>query len=403
MLRYLWVDFDSFFASVEQQEQPRLRGQAVGVIPMEAETTCVIAASYEAKRFGVKTGTAVHEARKLCPHINLTLARPDVYVQYHHRIIDAVESCLHVDHISSIDELHGKLMGDEKYPDHAKRIANDVKVKVWSRIGPFVKCSVGIAPSPWLAKVAADLEKPDGLTIIDEHDMPHRLFHLKLDDLPGIAGGMMKRLQRHGVTTIRQLSELSEQRMNQIWASKVWGKVWWHQLRGYDLPYRTTKRRNIGHSHVLPPRMRDDEQARGVMVRMIHKAASRMRRLKYCAGRLDVYIDRLDAPGWSAWLSVSPAARDTNTILHVFSRLWQRKPGGTPYRVGMVLTDLVTDDSASMHLYDWYRNQSALANAMDQIDRKYGRHTVYWGSMFGQTQSAPTRISYTQIPTLDEF
>ena len=90
-LRSLYVDFDSYFASVEQQLRPELRGKPIGVVPVMAETTCCIAASYEAKRFGVKTGTRVSDARKLCRNIKFVEARPAVYVEYHHKLVEAVE------------------------------------------------------------------------------------------------------------------------------------------------------------------------------------------------------------------------------------------------------------------------------------------------------------------------
>ena len=89
-LRWLFLDLNSYFASVEQQENPALRGKPVAVVPMMADSTCAIAASYEAKAYGVKTGTPVYEAKKMCPGLKLVLARHDVYVDYHHRIFEEV-------------------------------------------------------------------------------------------------------------------------------------------------------------------------------------------------------------------------------------------------------------------------------------------------------------------------
>ena len=95
-LQWLLVDLNSYFASVEQQLRPELRGRPVGVVPMLADTTCCIAASYEAKAHGVKTGTMVYEAKKMCPGIVFVEARHEEYVEYHQRIVEAVESCLPV-------------------------------------------------------------------------------------------------------------------------------------------------------------------------------------------------------------------------------------------------------------------------------------------------------------------
>src|SRR4051812_17846161 len=105
LVDYLFLDLNSYFASVEQQETPALRGKPVGILPVMTDTTCCIAASYEAKAFGVKTGTLVPEARALCPAIRFVEARQDIYVAYHHRIVDTVEACIPIEHILSIDEM----------------------------------------------------------------------------------------------------------------------------------------------------------------------------------------------------------------------------------------------------------------------------------------------------------
>ena len=95
-LNWLFVDLNSYFASVEQEVRPELRRCPVAVVPMMADTTVCIAASYEAKAFGIRTGTVVAEARRMCPDLILVEARHEIYVDYHHRIVEAVESCLPV-------------------------------------------------------------------------------------------------------------------------------------------------------------------------------------------------------------------------------------------------------------------------------------------------------------------
>ncbi|KXK13248.1 MAG: Nucleotidyltransferase/DNA polymerase involved in DNA repair [Armatimonadetes bacterium OLB18] len=112
----MYLDLNAYFASVEQQERPDLRGRPVAVVPMIADTTFVIAASYEAKRFGVSTGTRVGDAKRMCPGLVLTPARGRVYVQYHDRILEAVERILPIERVCSIDEMYFKLLGEERRP-----------------------------------------------------------------------------------------------------------------------------------------------------------------------------------------------------------------------------------------------------------------------------------------------
>src|SRR5262245_53022329 len=104
MMNWLFTDMDAYFASVEQHLRPELRGRPVGVIPVETESTCVIAASYDAKRYGVKTGTGVRDARRLCPGIKLVKARPSIYVEKHHELLRSVDQIAQVEKVYSIDE-----------------------------------------------------------------------------------------------------------------------------------------------------------------------------------------------------------------------------------------------------------------------------------------------------------
>src|SRR5205807_1279315 len=126
-VKYLFIDMNSYFASVEQQLDPSLRGLPVAVAPVDAETTSCIAASYEAKKFGVRTGTRIGEARRMCPGLRVVPARPKVYVRMHHQIIKAVESVLPVASVLSIDEMVCQLMGDHLRVETAVEVGQRVK------------------------------------------------------------------------------------------------------------------------------------------------------------------------------------------------------------------------------------------------------------------------------------
>jgi len=402
MLRYLWVDMNSYFASVEQQESPALRGRAIGVVPMRTDTTCIIAASYEAKARGVKTGTRVLDARRLCPGIVLVEARPDVYVEYHHRIVAAVESCLPVQRVCSIDEMYGRLLSNEREPEIAAAIAHEVKAAIRRIVGESMRCSIGLAPNPWLSKVAADMQKPDGLTMILPEQLPEAIQVLELTDLPGIGSAMERRLNERSIHHVHQLCRMSETELSAVWGSKVHGAIWFQQLRGVDLPFRPTHRRNVGHSHVLPPMLRTIDCARAVIVRMIHKAAARMRRLCYAAGEMSVTVACLNAPEWHR-RAILNQTRDTLTMLRALESLWVPPLPGHPFKVAVDLSALTADQSATLPLFTGQENLDRLAVAMDRIDAKHGRHTIFFGGMFGMKDAAPTRISFTCIPGMDEF
>src|ERR1700756_1477315 len=174
-LNWLFVDLNSYFASVEQEVRPDLRGRPVGVVPMMADTTCCIAASYEAKAFGVRTGTIVADAKRMCPDIVLVEARHELYVDYHHRVVEAVESCLPVTAVLSIDEMACRLMGRERPLLAALELGPRVEWRRHERAGPLLRSSVGLATNRYLAKIASDMEKPDGLVALPLAVLPEAL------------------------------------------------------------------------------------------------------------------------------------------------------------------------------------------------------------------------------------
>ena len=191
---WLFLDLNSYFASVEQELQPRLRGRPVAVVPLLADTTCCIAASYEAKAFGVRTGTTVGDAKRMCKGIELIEARHEVYVEYHHKIIEAVETCVPVSAVMSIDEMACRLIGREQPLLASLDLARRVKQAVRDRAGSTLRCSVGLAPNRYLAKIASDMEKPDGLVALTPDILHAALSGLTPRDLPGVGARMERRL-----------------------------------------------------------------------------------------------------------------------------------------------------------------------------------------------------------------
>ena len=175
-LRFLFVDFNSYFASVEQQVRPELRGKPVIVVPVMADTTCCIAASYEAKKFGIKTGTLVREAKTLCRDLLVVEARPPLYVEYHHKVLSVVESCIPVHKVLSVDEMACELTGSQRERHHALALAGKIKETIGRNIGTELRSSIGIGPNLFLAKTASDMQKPDGLVVIQPDDLPQCLF-----------------------------------------------------------------------------------------------------------------------------------------------------------------------------------------------------------------------------------
>lgn len=395
-LTSLFVDLNSFFASVEQQLQPDLRGKPVAVVPMLTDSTCCIAASYEAKAFGVKTGTGVGEAKRLCPNLRVVEAHHERYVEFHHRIVAAVESCVPVHSVHSVDEMCCRLMQNECAPERAVEIAGRVKQAIYQQAGECMRCSIGIATNRYLAKVATDMQKPDGLVVIQHHDLPQKLHALQLTDLPGIASRMERQLNQRGIHTVAQLCALNEYDMIRVFHSIV-GRYWHRWLRGDDVTDQVTHRRSIGHQHVLPPALRNDADARAVTVRLLHKAAARARLLGYWAHRLTLSVRHMHQPGWWRWIKLS-GTQDTLEMIEALTRLWNQRPRHQPLCVSITLDHLTAGQCTTQPLFPEQQSRVALCAAMDRLNYKYRRNLVYAGAMHTARGSAPLRIAFSRVP-----
>lgn len=412
-LRVLFIDFNSYFASAEQHLRPELRARPIAVAPVTSDSGCCIAASIEAKKFGVKTGMRVREARERCPGIEIIDARPSEYVRLHHRLIEAIDSCIPVDGVHSIDEMSCKLAPVEREPEAAAALAARIKRAIAQRVGPTMRCSIGIAPNRFLAKVGTDMQKPDGLVIIQRHELPARLHGLELIDLPGIGPRMNVRLQSRGIHTVEQLCALDEPRMVGLWES-VLGQYWYRWLRGEITHEEPTRKRSLGHQHVLPPELRSDDQARAVAIRLLHKAAARMRQIGYAAGRLtlSVSVEKTEGfgpvgqagwrtAGWHTSAALPEGSRDTSVCAESLSRMWNSRPPGRPKLVGVTFSELVPDASSTAPLFDGERRSENVCRAVDAINKRFGRNAVYTAAVHDVRDNARGGIAFTYVPDLE--
>lgn len=412
-LRWLYIDFNSYFASVEQQLRPELRGKPIAVVPVVSDSTCAIAASYEAKAFGIQTGTPVWEAKRLCPDLICVLARHEHYVAFHHRLLAEVERYIHIDAVCSIDEAACRLMDNEIATTRAIEIAHTIKGGLARNIGEYIRCSIGIAPNRYLAKIAADMQKPDGLTLLEPADLPERVFGLQLRDLPGVGRNMERRLIAAGINDLRTLWALDASQLRRVWGS-IWGEKIWYLLRGFDLSEPPTQRRSIGHSHVLAPALRYPIGARHIARRLTLKAASRLRRLDYYASVFCFSIRLEDGARYEVHQNCQPA-QDNSTFLELLDQAWQRSLPRTQAlrikKVSVNLQGLVPGHQLQLELFDHPKQnlqtrQKAenLSHTLDRINQRFGRDSIQVGMLAGQTSAfSGTKIAFTRIPDLEEF
>ena len=419
-LRWLFLDLNSYFASVEQQLQPSLRGKPVIVAPVGSDTTVAIAASVEAKRFGIKTGTPVWEARQKCRELIVTPARHERYVEFHDAIVAEVWKHIPVTQVCSIDEVACRLLDNENSREAAVALAGRIKAGIRANVGHRLTSSVGIAPNRLLAKLASDLQKPDGLVVFEAADLPHALYPLDLREIAGIGAKMEARLARDGVNDIRQLLSRRPRDAGHAWGG-VAGDRLWYLLHGVDLPGKPTQSRTIGHSHVLSPAHRGVESARLTARRLALKAGSRLRRKGYRARLLILHARwEDDKSSWRASIKL-PATEDSFVILSRLDALFPRLRDAGRARhgefrlrmIGVTLAEIepVAGEQASLwaHLNpeDPLARETRglqLSRAMDRINERWGRNAVSVGPLNGgRLDRVGTKIAFGRIPELGEF
>lgn len=409
-LAALFIDCDSYFASVEQHLDPALRGQPVAVAPVMAESTCCIAASYEAKAYGVKTGTRISEARVLCPGIVIVESKPAEYVRLHHRVIEAVESCIHVEDVLSIDEMWACLPYNLRHPETVRSIAVRIKQRVAETVSPAITVSIGAAPNKYLAKIASKMRKPDGLFLIGSRDLPHILHPLALRDLTGIGRSMELRLHAAGIHTVSALCAAPKATLRQAW-NGILGERLWHLLRGDEIPDLVSARKSIGHSHVLPPEHRAPDRAWPILCKLLHKACERLRSHELLAETLIIHLSYLRGAPWTAEIRTD-GCDSTLHFLHLLHRLWKDRPepASRLLKVGITLTRLCERKNHTPSLFESFENapmalredakHRSLDHTLDHLRARYGRGVIYFGGVHEVRDSAPMRISFTHIPDL---
>lgn len=411
----LYLDFDGFFASVEQQCDRRLRGRPVGVVPFAGTTrTAVIACSREAKAYGVKNVMPIEEAKKLCPDIVLVPQKPDLYRRAHNALLCEIETVIPIDTAKSIDELTCKL--DEEGRRRPEYLAAAIKTAIAENIGPYITASIGMAANRQLAKIACKAGKRslgrygDGLSIWHPHMLPGPLLEIPLEDIPGVGGNMFKRLMRIGIYDTPALYRMEPKHMRKVWNS-VNGERLWYALHGYDIQAPVSKRGMFGHGRVLPPEARFIDGAREISRLLLIKAARRLRREAYYAAGLWLWLSVKDG----SWMGKRhlPVVNDDQAILAGLAELWDevRKNyprGMTIFRVGVTLYDISPSGERQLdmlHNDDKTRQRwERVTAAIDGLNTRYSATVVnlgHWNPPKGGHVGG--KISYTRIPSAEDF
>lgn len=387
--RILFVDLNSFFTSCEQADNPTLIGRPVIVVATKG--SCALAASYEAKAYGIRTGTSEREARFLCPGLVVLPARPKRYMEFHYRFEEILNNLAPHVTMRSVDEASVRLCRNED----PILLGKAIKQRLWDELGEAINCSVGIGPNIFLAKLGTELQKPDGLVEIKLEDLPHIYQKVGLRDLCGINFAMERQLHQAGIFSVTDFYQTGAERLRELFG--VIGYRWWLQLHGYVSYEASRERKSLSHSHVLPPHLRQPLQAYATLQHLIAKVGRRLRREGVAASSLNLSVHFADQTRENRHLRITPAA-DTLTLKDHIGRLWKDiDPRQSVLKLSIWTTDLKPLRGLPEPLFEAERRRLRLANALDRINDRYGTKAIHFAVTDTKSSRAPDRIAFSSL------
>lgn len=384
--RVLYLDMNSFFTSVEQQLHPELRGLPIAVVSHYGPKGTVLAASYEAKIFGIKTGTRLREAFQYCPDLWCVPTTPGAYTEIHHRFMAILRDIFGPEvQARSIDEAAMYMAPNWQNSEWAWELSHKIKAAFKEKLGDYIRCSIGIAPNSLLAKLATDLQKPNGLVEITLATTPEILGGLDLQDLPGIAEGNSNLLIRHSITTPLALYEQSAVELYRLFG--IWGQQWYWRLHGYEIDssYFQTRYKTMSHQHVLKEWLYSVEAAGPVISRMTDRLIHRLRKNGFQCRSVSLYLNLKGAAGLFAEQKFDAPVGSHFQLLRSVENLAASFPKDLagPIRVVYItFSDLVEEASGlQLDLFEDLERAVGISEALLEIRQRFGSQAIQLGNV----------------------
>jgi DNA polymerase IV len=375
----LHVDMNSYFATVEQQANPLLRGRPIVVGGSPATRTVVAAASVEAKKFGIKSGMSLHEALKLCPQVILVEGDQEKYTFMTGKLIAILERYTPLLEIFSIDEAFLDVTETHQRFGGAVAIALSIKQDMMKEMGDWMRCSIGIGPSKLVAKLASDMKKPDGLVVKEQKDVPAMLENMKLSDLCGIGDRMEQRLIRAGIDTMRKLRESPEPYLVKTFG--IIGHVLHAMSLGQDsspvLPYYLAPPvKSMGHHYTLNHDTLSMTAVKRVLMKLAERVGRRLRADHYAGKTITFTVRTHDLLFHSRQRTLGDYTDDGYRIyLEALAIMEGLAFEGRIRLLGVSVSSLVRN-YRQLSLFPQERRNMELLHALDRLNDRYGEFTV---------------------------
>lgn len=383
MRTILHVDMDAFYASVEECDQPSLKGKPL-IVGGTSGRGVVAAANYAVRAFGVRSAMPIREALRRCPQVICIPPRMARYKEVSRQIFKLFNDVTPIVEGLSLDEAFLDVTAVARLMGNGETIAINIRQRILKTTG--LTASVGIAPNKLLAKIASDLNKPDGLCCIEPGNVQQILDQLPIQRLFGVGQKTLPLLQAVGIHTFRDLAKAAD---DILW--RVFGKhggIMRDRARGIDdrpvEPQREEK--SISAEETFAKDLVDPAQLATQMAQLADRTAARLRAQSLFASTINVKIRRADFTTFTRQRQVKPATQETQVVCKVAQQLfdaWQRENSGTKVRLlGVGVSDLSTETTQQSDLFcvEHCRN-SRLDAAIDGIRGRFGSTLVTRASL----------------------
>lgn len=403
------VDINSCFATIEQQANPFLRGKPVAVAAYVKDYGCILAASREAKKMGVKTGMRVKEGKVLAPNLVVLPSDPPKYRVVNRAMLGILQSYTAHISVESIDEMVMNLANTPVITRQSmEEIAREIKLRIKREIGEWITVSCGIAPNRYLAKVASGLQKPDGLVSITKENIVTTFESMQLEDFCGIKEGNAGRLRAAGIMTPLMFFRASSADLKRAFRS-ITGYHWWLRLHGYEdgVVYKQFEKdteddqKSFGQSYALgKPYFPSDPRLWQILTQLVMKMGRRLRRSKFAAYGVGVSL-MLD--GYSHWHTQEkhsvPLFTDTD-FYNAMRRILERAPHMPVKLLAIWSYQLAPDRVLQPSLFPEENQKRDVTRALDSIQDRFGDFVIHPARMSHMEQQIVDRISFGGVQGL---
>lgn len=406
--KIMHIDLNSCFASIEQQANPILRGKPIVVAAFTTSRGCILAASVEAKRLGIKTGMRVMDGRKIYPKLIVLPPDPWKYRNVHLGLRKLVSSYTNDFSPKSIDEF---VLNLEGYPSLRNKsmemLAREIKNRIRKEIGDWLTVSVGIAPNRYLAKIAAGLHKPNGLDEINRMNFLEVYSGLRLTDLTGIKERNAARLNSFGIYSVKDFYNAPVWKLKSAFHS-ITGLYWKARLQGYEVDGLEFARRSYGNSVAIGQKIAKVDELSPILARLTEKMSSRLRRAGYKAGGIHLAIAYKDGSWWHRGRLINREIFDSKDFYKTAFRLLLSSPsgrgiGGLVLNLAVSCFDLTPKNHLQLEIFEDVQKKEKLVASIDKLNARWGDFTVATARSLGGAKTVLDRIAFGGVKELEEF